>query len=319
MKLILIGLSLWCSSPANARADIPFDGMVELRKERLFLRVGAGDTNAVEVGLQLAAKDTVAFSVDFRHVQLSALDLAMVLQGQVQLTGTGPHQWEAMGDVVSRYTLLNRKPVRDLSCKFFVQDGKLVIERLWLGSISVNGQIDLQGEYRSNLSVELVASDLEQVCGLFQNTGSVRTPTVTGTLTGALLLTGPFWRPVIKGRLAAYDGCFNALCYESILLQLEGEFPNIRLDDSVVTHADGYSFNLAGAVDLSDLERLPFQVRQLRKVPVVSAAKNRREWILKRQRSGSNRDAVTEMKYIWQKDDRGDAESVLGIEHKIGF
>ncbi|NTV28718.1 MAG: hypothetical protein HGA80_01405 [Candidatus Omnitrophica bacterium] len=316
---LLGGLILFWCPPVYARTDIPFEGTVDLRQESLALRVGNGDADAVRVDMRRAAKDALEFSVDLRHVRLPFFELSSVLQGRVSLSSNAQHRREAAGEIRSHYTLVNQKPVRDLYFKFAVRDRKLFIERLWAGALSVSGYIDLQEEHRSSLAMEIVSSDLEHICGLFQSVRTVHTPSVSGTLTGALTLTGPLASPLLKGRLAAYNGCFNALCYESILLQMEGTLPNIRLDDSVVTHADGFSFNLAGAVDLSDMAHMQAQIRQLGKVPVVSAARDKREWILKRQRSDSNRDAVTEMKYILLKDASGDSEGVLGFEHKIGF
>jgi hypothetical protein len=314
---ILISAGLIGCPAVYAGAAIPFEGMVDLHKERLALRFGAGEANAVALDLHRSSPETVTFALDLRHIRLPLFDLATMVQGDITFTGPDASRREAVGEVRGRYTLVNYKPVRDLYLKFALRDRKLIIDRFWTGSLLASGEIELLGEHRSNLSLEIVSSDLERFFGLFQDNSALRVPDVSGIVTGALTLTGPLLKPFVKGHLAAYNGCFKALCYDTILLQLEGTFPRIQLNDSMVTHADGFSFNIAGSVDLSDLAHVPYQVRQLRKVPIIAQGKDRREWVFKRLRD--DRDSVTEMKYLWLKDDRGDAEGVLGFEKKIGF
>ena len=317
--LIFISLGLILCPCAYARDAMPFEGMVDLQNKRVSLQFGNGTENAVALDLHRSSADSMSFSLDLRHVRMPFCDLATVLQGEIKFITPSNAGREASGEIRSRYTLLNHKPVQDWYLKFALRDRKLIIDRFWAGALTGSGQIELSGEHRSDLNFELVSSDLEMVGALFQTGSVIQPPAVSGTLTGVIALTGPLFKPLVKGHLAAYNGCFKALCYESILLQLEGTFPSIRLDDSVVTHADGFSFNIAGGVNLSDWARLPYQVRQLRKIPIVAATRDKREWILKRQRSRVNKDSVTELKYQWLKDDRGDAEGVLGFEQKIGF
>jgi hypothetical protein len=253
---------------------------------------------------------------DIRHLRASLFDLAAVVRADLKFTGADRFSREMVGEVKSRYTLVNHKPAPDFFLKFAVHDQTLFIDSFLAGALSGSGQLELVGDHRVNLVFELISSDLENIYDMVRDS-PMAIPQVSGVLNGAFTLTGPILKPEIKGRLGLYNGRFQALSYESLLLQFEGTYPTIRLDDSVVTHAEGFSFKIAGTVDLSDLARLPYQARQLQKVPIITEAKNRREWVFKRQSSAKN--SVTEMKYLLLKDDRGDAEGVLGFEKKIGF
>jgi hypothetical protein len=303
----------------HADTTIPFEGVVDVHKERAALRVGGGETNTVALDIHRVDAETIAFSLDLRHVALPFADLATVVEGNVSLTGEGPSHREAFGEIHGRYTLVNHQPLRDLYLKFAVRERKLIIYKLWAGSLSANGQVELFGDHLSNLNFDIVSTDLEHVAGFFRNDRAMGAPAISGILTGGFSLKGPIAKSEIKGHLAAYGGCFNVLCYDNILIQMDGVFPHIRIDDSTVTHADGFSFNVAGSIDFSDLTRLATQVRQLKKVPIVEEQGGRREWVFKRLRSNEKGDSVTEMKYLLLKDDRGDTEGVLGFEKKIGF
>ena len=105
--------------------------------------------------------------------------------------------------------------------------------------------------------------------------------------------------------------------FDNILLDFEGTWPLIRLKDSLITQAEGFSFKFKGVVDLSDLANLSTQVRLFQKVPIVSSDKAKREWVFKSQRDG--RDMKTEMKYFLLKDDRGDTGAVLGVQKSLEF
>ena len=102
-------------------------------------------------------------------------------------------------------------------------------------------------------------------------------------------------------------------------LQLHGVYPLVSLKDSVVHQEEGFSFQLSGLIDLRHLDKLPTQIRELKKKALVAQDKNKREWVFKRLQTGANRDSVTELKYLWLKDDRGDTQGILGFEKTIGF
>ena len=59
------------------------------------------------------------------------------------------------------------------------------------------------------------------------------------------------------------------------------------------------------------------QVRHFHGMPVVETSAERRSWTVKSL--GGSGDSKTEMKYLFLKDDRGDAEAVLGVQKSIGF
>jgi hypothetical protein len=98
---------------------------------------------------------------------------------------------------------------------------------------------------------------------------------------------------------------------------MKGTYPFVRLFDSTVTQAEGFMCNIAGMIDLGALDKLGAQVPQLVRTPMVGQGPNdRREWVLKRVGDAAS---PTELKYLLMKNDRGDAEGVIGFEKRIGF
>jgi hypothetical protein len=260
---------------------------------------------------------TYRLALDIAHLKTALGDIATVVEGDLHLTGDSPEKRELSGHFRSRYTLLNYIPVRDLSFKFALRERKFFIYDLSLGAFSGRGDIAFGNERRINITVDLLPLDLEEAVNFLGLESKGKPMPLTGVATGMVNLNGALDRPDIKGRLAFYNGRLKAFDFDSIMLDFEGTWPLVRLKDSLVTQAEGFSFKFKGVLDLSDLANLSTQVRMFQKVPIVSEDKAKREWIFKRQRDG--RDLKTEMKYFLLKDDRGDTGAVLGVQKSLEF
>jgi hypothetical protein len=275
----------------------------------------AGPSVALNAARVAPQKYHVALSLS--HVKTPLWDVATVLTGDIQLVGTRADKMALEGEIASQYTLLDYKPVRDLYLKFSVQDRKLLVNSFWVGAFSGHGAIDLVGDKRMDIALEVLSLDLEDITALLHPQVKTKPLGVTGVVTGAIKMRGALSRPEISGRLVAYNGRVKALDYESVVLDFDGSFPLLRLPDVIVTSAEGLSFRVKGALDLTDLAHLDRQVRHFQRVPIVSSSGGRPEWVFKRTTSeGSQK---TEMKYFLMKDDRGDAAAVLGVQKSIGF
>ena len=168
-----------------------------------------------------------------------------------------------------------------------------------------------------DVALEVLSLDLEDITALLHSRVQTKPLAFTGVVTGELKMRGALSRPEINGRLVAYNGRFKALDYESIVLNIEGTYPLLRLPDVVVTSAEGLSLRVKGAVDLSDFAHLDRQVRAFQRIPIVSSSGGRPEWVFKRLSSDGA--SKTEMKYFLMKDDRWDASAVVGVQKSIGF
>jgi hypothetical protein len=308
--------ALW-PSPGWARTVVPFSGTVDLRSHMASLNFGWKDKEELSLTITCPSPQSYHLSLDISHLKTALGDIAAVVEGDLALTGDSPDKRELSGQFRSRYTLLNYIPVRDLSFKFALRERKFYVYNLSIGAFSGRGDIAFDNDRRINFTVDLLPLDLEEAGSFLGLDGKKGSMTLTGVATGVVNLNGPLDRPDIKGRLAFYNGRLKAFNYDNIVLDFEGTWPLVRLKDSLITQAEGFSFKFKGVLDLSDLASLGTQVRMFQKIPIVSVDKAKREWVFKRQRDG--RDLKTEMKYFLLKDDRGDTGAVLGVQKSLEF
>jgi hypothetical protein len=314
LGLFLLGMgSFPCA--VFASVVVPFNGMIDLNAGKVEVHLGGQEAPSAHVKIERPSVGKYHVNIDLNHVPTPLCDLATVIDGDFKISGADRGHREFTGRLNSQYTLLDHKPVYDLQMKFAVKDRKFYVDLFEIGSLSARGQIGLTKDRPVSLWIDLLPVDIEEAFALLGYDEEALE--MTGMASGTLNIAGPLRRPDIKGKLSFYNGELKAYPYENILLQFDGVYPLITLKDSIVNQMSGFSFKLAGSVDLEKLDRLPVQLKDLRRTPIVSGMDaNKREWVFKRVSEG---DAVTEMKYLFLKDDRGDTEGVLGFERKIGF
>jgi hypothetical protein len=316
-RLLLAGLlcGMFFLSPAQARTWVPFKGQIDLEAAALDLRFG-DQARSLRFDLRRVSQDNYRLKADLRHVTTPLWDVSGVVDGDIELAPAVGGARNIVGNISSRYVFVDYKPVSDLDLKFAVRERKLVLDYLWAGALSVRGELGLAGDRRTDIFCEVLSADLKDLV-FFLERGADRALDVEGIVSGEVALNGPLRAPMVRGKLFSSNGTFNRLAYDTIALQFSGVYPRLVLADSMVAQTDGLSFKVSGPLDLSDRDSLLSQVRQLKKSPIITADRNKREWIFKRMSSG--RDAVTEMKYFLNKDDRGDTRGVLGMEKRYDF
>ena len=325
--LMLLLAGFLASAPVLAmtgtpKSVIPFAGFIDLKQAQAQVKVGRPEgRRSLTVDAAMTGRELYHLKMDVSHVPLPNLDVAAVLEGDVKITGDDyPRTREFSGEFRSSYLLLNYAPFRDSSIRFAVRDRKLIIESLWMGGVSANGEIQLTGKRQMDLNIEVVSADIEEISAIIRAVCATGTPDplmFTGVMKGAFSVSGKWPRPYVQGRLAAYNGRVKTLDYDTISLNFDGQYPLLDIKEALISQSQGLSFRLAGGLDVSDWAGLPAQVRNLKKFPMVTSNDNRREWVFKRIQSGD--EARTEMKYFFTRNDRGDTEAVLGIQKSIGF
>ena len=320
------GLMLWlCIAGVSARAEasamprvvIPFSGMVDLKAVKVELTIGFEGGRCVVLDVARPAAGHFDMKADVRHVGTSFGDVAAVVRGRFDLVGKDPLRRELAGEISTRYTLLNYKPVRDVYIKFAVRDKRLTVDPLWFGALSGHGQIGLVSPHEMDIALELLSADLDELWAMLRGHG-MKTPPLSGIISGSLVLQGPWGKPVVNGHLAAYHGRLKNLAYDSIDLRFEGLYPLIRFQDGRVVSSDGPGFKVGGAVDLSDLGRLGTQFRQLKRELIVTDGDGGRTWAFRLNAADGH---ATRLKSFvtGDADGRSQGDAVIGLEKHIGF
>ncbi|MBF0387623.1 MAG: hypothetical protein HQL20_07180 [Candidatus Omnitrophica bacterium] len=306
---------------AWASTVIPFAGYIDLKQSQAEVKVGRTDgVRSFTLNAARSGRGRYHLKMDVSHVPLPSLDVAALFEGDVKITGDDPRTREFSGEIKSSYILLNYAPFRDSSIRFAVRDRKLIIESLWVGGVSASGEIQLRDKRLMNLNIEVLSADIEEVSAIIRAVkgGDTDDPlTFSGVMKGAFNVSGQWPRPYVQGRLAAYNGRVKTFDFDTISLDIDGQYPLLNIREALITQSEGLSFRMAGGLDVSDWAGIPAQVGKLQKQPLVTANDNRREWVFKRMRSAD--DSLTEMKYFFTKNDRGDTEAILGIQKSIGF
>lgn len=322
--LIFILLSvLLTPTTILAEQTFPFEGQIDLVKKEFLLTVALADEGSVTVRISPARKADFHYSVNIDHLTAPLMNLSTVIEGDVKLETLPSGERSVTGRIESKYTLINYKPIEEMSGVFNVKDGLLNIDALSLGRVNIKGSIGLQRPFALNIVADL--NDVMMEDFLWFWSGGQFTPENTpseGLVSGAIFVTGDMQRLRLQGELSSYGGRVSDLAYDTIFVNAEGDYPVINLYNSTVTETNGFTFTIDGSLNLEDRENFPKQIMALSKAPLVSQDPSKLEWTFKRiQKEKSS--GTTEIKYMRRKDtlesSRDDESEMLGIERRIGF
>ena len=224
------------------------------------------------------------------------------------------------GTIISQYSLINAKPVRELTGHFEIRDNRLVLDPLSWAGISCAGFADLVPPFEISLSVKIseVAADEIPVISGYKDTASP----IAGVFSGRIDLSGFVDRLMVRGRLTSVEGSFRNMEYAKLFLNFEGLYPHVHFSDSTVTDMEGLPFNIEGDYNLSTQGNLLEGVSALKMSPRIDETDIRREWTIKRKKDSES--SATEFKYRLKKpeSDSGAAKEetdMLTIGHNIKF
>jgi len=318
---LLIVLAL---SPGSAGAEMlfSFDGSVDFQQQLLSVTIHLQDNNAITAEVDMASAEHFGVKVVINHLRIRAFDISTELDCALEVM-SGENEVEPFlcGTVRSRYSLINYKPVQELSGYFKIQGGRLYLESVQWGSFFCDGYIGLSLPRDVKLALKFDdarASDISVLMGC-----SGEEAELSGTIRGTLNISGFLDRAVVAGQLTAYDGFLGVFEYDVVRLNFEGLYPTVQVSDSSFTGADGLSFNLQGSVDLRESCDFQQGVSSLRMSPLVYERGDVSEWTIRR-REEENSVRRSELKYrVRQHDTTGmsleEDDGMLGVEGSIQF
>ncbi len=159
------------------------------------------------------------------------------------------------GTLITRNTLIDFNPVAELNANFEYRNGVLRLERFSFGeSFTADGIIDLKRPFDINVRVWLTDMELSDL--VMFGSPKVR-ESLSGKLSGSMIIEGTLSRPKIKGRFHGKYGKIGFVDYETLNVNLQGDGPELKILDSQVLREKGYLM-LDGFLNLRKLGRPRF-------------------------------------------------------------
>ena len=323
-KRYLVLAVILCAMPFNqAAAELvcPFTGQVDFGEKKFNLTLQFNRESSISFEGASLPEDNYHLLVQVNHFKTTIFDLSTEFESFIGVTDKDDAAKRSFqGQIKSRYSLINYKPFRELSGFFEMKGRKLYLESLSLGGVTLSGTVELFSPYKVDLSLllnEIKMADFLSFWGVDEDLDS------QGSVSGHILVSGILDQLGLKGSLASYNGFVDQLQYDSIVLNLDGVYPIIHLNNSRVAQTDGMTFNLEGDLDLTKKEEFPEQIAALNMLPLISEDKSSREWTIKSKES-SPTSHTTEFKYFLRKEhsDTGtlkEESDMLGVERSIKF
>ena len=311
---------LFLCHPVSALEVCPFHGDINFLQKKLNIVLEKDDRRFVSAEFVFLAQDNLLFRLNLEHLQNSLFEISTQLDGTVKLSESPDQKGSILrGQIASQYSLINYKPVSEFSGAFEIKDGKLSLSDLSMGGARLDGVWDLNFPFPLDLSLQLNEIPLKNLIAVWLDDPEIE---ARGGVSGQLQISGVLPSPSIQGRLVTYEGLAGDLRYKSIVLNVEGQYPFIKLMNSVVIPEEGMPFNITGRIDLSNRNHFKKEIEFLTKSAVVNVGISEWAWTLKQNLR--EEDLSSEFKYFSRKKESQDnplkeESDLLGVEQKIKF
>jgi len=318
--LVFVVLMSAFSSLSDAEVIVPFEGEVNFAQKVWSFSSGSADESSFSLQIFQPQADRYRMDLNLEDVQTAVFDFSAVVTADVKKMEDKEGQVGFVGQVKSKYTLLNKKPVADLISVFDIRNDVLSIRSLEFGKYQGAGTVGLKAPFPLAIEIDLEAVDLADFIGLFSDDPDLY---ALGEVFGEIAIKGTGQSPKLEGRLTSFGGTIDGMEYDSILLNVGGMYPVLNVFNTDVAKTDGLSFRVTGSVDLSQKGTMERQIEALAYEPMVDDEGTDREWTLKRFHSKKH-SGTTEIKYMMRQDEDKnsltmDESSLLGVERKVSF
>ena len=325
--LLFIILIILVPKLVFAQKVFSFEGRIDLLKNEFNIVLDLDEKSSIAATARKISETNYQFSVDVKHLKTPLFDLLSKIESSIEIISTDSSSEKIFpgialkGKVWSRYSLVDYKPIKELSGGFEIKNQRLYLTELSFGNLNCNGFIDLVQPYKLNLSLDLVNVSMSNFLNFWNTNKQYES---SGTISGKIRASGTLDNLMLKGSLESRNGSVQKLDYNAISLNIEGIYPDLEITNSTISKSDGVSFTLNGPFDLSDRGHFKKQIKALTIAPLVSHSGSEGEWTIKRlnlEKSG-----ITEIKYRLRKRDvlgagilASDETDMLGFERTRKF
>ncbi|MCK5259620.1 MAG: hypothetical protein KAJ70_01030 [Candidatus Omnitrophica bacterium] len=323
---LLVFLAAFIPELVFAEKVFFFEGQADLSRNEFNIVLDLNEGNSITAKATRMSETNYCLSLDVDHLKTPVFDLISKIESSVDLVkgeNGGDHLFDVAlrGKIWSQYSLVDFKPINELSGRFEIKDKRLHVMALSVGNLTGEGYLDLGVPYNLDVAINLLGVDMQDFLNFW---GSGKNYESSGDVFGEIKASGSLDRLVLKGSLKSRDGFVQELDYNAIVLNIEGIYPFMQIAHSTVSKADGVSFSLDGPFDLSDKTNFKKQIKALTLAPLVSDSGSELEWTIKRLKPEDS--GITEFKYHLKKGNAlgigpsaGGEIDMLGIERTRKF
>ncbi len=265
------------------------------------------------------AEDTYRISLNVDHLQTPLFDLSSEVESLFTIPRKNNINEYIRGKIWSQYSLVDFKPIREMSGDFRVENNRVYLNRLVISDVMFDGFIELQAPYKVDLRLKLSDMMMADFLRIWTNQKGIASG---GLVTGEIKATGSLKEGLyLRGDLEGHQGYVKKLEFDTLHLKVEGVYPHMEISPSTVTRIDGLSYTFAGNIDLSDTTNFARQIAALHIAPVISESAMQREWTIRRLHLDET--TTTEFKYLLRKDNglglAPEGTDMLGVERSVEF
>lgn len=322
VTVAILMLSVLISGPAAAKQLFTYEGVLNLQDGRLDMNVSVESEETLRLSLRKKDDRQFHFKGDLAHFQALAFDMNSEMEGLIEVQRNERGRVDAVvGTLWSNYSIIDGKPVKEMSGGFRVEGGQLQVSELHYGAVGVNGAMDLSAPYKMDFNFSMNYMPMAAFLKFW--TGHDHFENARGDVVGTIRALGPLDRVLLKGNLKSFDTVIKGNEFDSIVLNLEGYYPDFEIDKSSrLAKQGGVSFSIDGRIDLGDLRSFKRQLKELHTAPLVKESESLKEWTIKTQQETGTESAALEY-FIRNEDKLGttdDEEDIMfGIQRSVQF
>ncbi len=296
-----------------------FEGEVDLQKKFFRINILSEEKGGCEVKGKFDEKD-IQFSLNASHFKTPFLEISTQIFGSLTPRVNKNKQIDGyQGKLWSQYSLVDFKPIDELTGEFIVTKDKIDFKKVNFGKLSLTGSLLRKYPYKASFIIGLDSVSLEKFLKFWVPRKKYD---AQGEVSGTIKISNNQKKISLQGKLKSFNGHINSFQFDSFYLNARGTYPVLKIEDSTVSKEDGLIFSLAGDFDLKSPKGFKNQIKKLKLSPIINESDTEKSWTIKRLRSEDS--STTEIKYMLRKSGGSGSNSslddgMLGVEKTMEF
>jgi len=304
--------------PCEAKPLNSFDGYIDFINKKFDLSLQFDDGSFISAQSLPTSTNDFALSVKIEHFKTKIFEISTLLKISLRADQDNKKQNFLKGTFESQYSLIDRKPARELSGSFEIRNNRIYLYSVSWGDMAWEGYIGLSAPLETDLILkfnDISGNDFFMLAGCSED---LKMPSL---VSGHVHLASLSNKLFLKGGFVSYTGMIGDSKYDSLEINFEGLYPKLRVSDSKIIETDGLSFNLEGEYDLTKKCEPEAALSGLQASPLIDDTALHTEWTIKEKKQSET--SSIGLKYLLKKETDKDLSvqdsGMLGVEHTIKF